>query len=636
MHNAVLVYFPYIVSLLPSVADFRRSETTVRLHSLVDLIYRTACACGPCLDELEEHLDIEFLVKCLKKTPEHEIQQTGVELLNRMLEREAELIRGGGNRKAVEGDANRDRLEISEKESMKDEEAGVSEMKGDEEMNGPDEWADIDGNAEGPESVEGEEYEPNWALEGKITELLHVHFYRFETLDSDVAGGNNKGKGKAKATHTLRWNTADALNAITSFEFAVTTNLTNFTIVSLEAGTLDFLLLIATTSSTALDATLSPTLTDLRAAAISCISIIYFRIAERSLVPQDFPYDCNTDADDARFELQGRILMPLLDLLSDPDDDPRVSDKVVELLYDRFDDLDQSVQIYLWSHAGSVENLVGKCAMEGVDKAVGGKGKGKQKANVPGGFEGLAGTLPRRDGCEWNGSSTSDILARGIETLAKVNMLAEAGAGGVGKGKGKGKQIRDEALGPSPIEIQGNASLVEKQDVSHKGKGKGKEKASANDDWDVLNSAHVQTSMFPRSPLKRSYADMLDLSMGGEPPFPHKKPSLPRIPTDLPLPQITPADIYKPKTLGPQISDNILQTILGDTGTIKPTQSIAFMLLNRLIVANPKGSQDAMKAFWNRTDLDDATREGFLSVTRCPFDLSTIRATGKTPWASLS
>jgi hypothetical protein len=66
---------------------------------------------------------------------------------------------------------------------------------------------------------------------------------------------------------------------------------------------------------------------------------------------------------DAKFDLQGRILMPLLDMIDDADID--ISDRVVDFMFSRYKDADGAVEVYLWTHEGSIERVVHKLAMSG-------------------------------------------------------------------------------------------------------------------------------------------------------------------------------------------------------------------------------------------------------------------------------
>lgn len=227
-------------------------------------------------------------------------------------------------------------------------------------------------------------------VEHQVVEVLHTQFYVFDTLDEgDGADGRKaSGKGKAKAPKAVKWNTADASNAIDTFKTLLMRRVMGaLGEASIQAGALGFLLHVATTPSV-VDSSLAatdtgagpgdspaaPTLSSVRVAAVSCLSEFYLAVVEQAIMPG------GAYQEEAQFNLQGEILGPLLDIVDDPD--LAVSDKVVELLHNRFNDLDQAVPIHLWTHDGSMHKLVRKLALgsasgSGSAQGDGGKGKGK-------------------------------------------------------------------------------------------------------------------------------------------------------------------------------------------------------------------------------------------------------------------
>ncbi|TEB31777.1 hypothetical protein FA13DRAFT_1732068 [Coprinellus micaceus] len=234
-------------------------------------------------------------------------------------------------------------------------------------------------------------------MEHQVVEILHTQFYVFDTLDEGdgADGGKASGKRKAKAPKAVKWNTADASNAIDTFKALLMRRVMGaLGEASIQAGVLGFLLHVATTPSV-VDSSLvpsdtgaapgyspaAPTLSSIRVAAVSCLSEFYLAVVEQAIMPG------GAYREEAQFNLQGEILGPLLDIVDDPD--LAVSDKVVELLHNRFNDLDQAVSIHLWTHDGSMHKLVRKLALGsasgsgsakddvGNGKGKGGKGKSK-------------------------------------------------------------------------------------------------------------------------------------------------------------------------------------------------------------------------------------------------------------------
>ncbi|KAJ3530728.1 hypothetical protein NMY22_g8447 [Coprinellus aureogranulatus] len=215
-------------------------------------------------------------------------------------------------------------------------------------------------------------------LKQRLVPILQNQFY---TFGSKVDAAD--GKGKAKATQSGDWNMAEALTVIKVLErvFPQDHALTFIRPTLFRAGAMEFLIRVASTPSDnpALESSVSDpidpkspplTITALRIEAITRLTQLYKLVAQEEIIPSNFAH--LSYSPDAKFDLQGRILTPLLDIIDDKD--IVVSDEVADFMCERFADLDGAVEVYLWTHEGSMERLVHKIGLSG-----GKKGKGQDK-----------------------------------------------------------------------------------------------------------------------------------------------------------------------------------------------------------------------------------------------------------------
>ncbi|TEB31786.1 hypothetical protein FA13DRAFT_1732082 [Coprinellus micaceus] len=203
-------------------------------------------------------------------------------------------------------------------------------------------------------------------LEGTVAELLRVHVY---TLDSPppYQPSNDIGTYSEGEDGVLpHRNIEVALNAVKTFGLIFKHGGRDFGMAALKAGGIGFLLQMARISRGALvpksEASSTLTVTDLRSAAITCLDGTLALIRNRKIVPEHFPR-LHLPKPEPRLELQGHILKALLDLIDDPD--LTISDQVVEILYGRYYDPGNAVEIFLWTHEGSLERLIHKLALGG-------------------------------------------------------------------------------------------------------------------------------------------------------------------------------------------------------------------------------------------------------------------------------
>ncbi|KAJ3544588.1 hypothetical protein NMY22_g2726 [Coprinellus aureogranulatus] len=312
LNSDVLPHVPYILSIIPNLPDVPRQRAVVNLLSLLSSGTPEFAAA------LVQHIDLSEVVWMLKKSQPaaREAQYALLHLLHNVLR--ADFLR-------------RD-----------DKTTGGEKLK------------------------------------QRLVPILQNQFY---TFGSKVDAAD--GKGKAKATRSGDWNMEEALTVIKVLELVFPQDhaLTFIRPTLFRAGAMEFLIRVASTPSDnpALEPSVSDpvdpkypplTITALRVEAITCLTQLYKLVAKEEIIPSNFAHISYSP--DAKFDLQGRILMPLLDIIDDKD--IVLSDEVADFMCERFADLDGAVEVYLWTHEGSMERLVHKIGLSG-----GKKGKGQDK-----------------------------------------------------------------------------------------------------------------------------------------------------------------------------------------------------------------------------------------------------------------
>ncbi|KAF6747210.1 hypothetical protein DFP72DRAFT_613794 [Ephemerocybe angulata] len=218
------------------------------------------------------------------------------------------------------------------------------------------------------------ESEENEVLESRLVDLLKGQIYvGVEDVKADELVPGDGGARKF------------ALHAIEVFEMALVREKEHLRDVSLRAGALDFLILAAITDKS--DPAAEPpapapngddggaepvTNSQLRLAAISCLTEVYTRIVDGVVTASSLPVDRDPSTYDrtSKLYLQSLVVVPLLDLVDGAD--AAVSDAVVEFLYGyhAYEPSEEqagpvvSLLEFIWAHEGAMRRIISKLALE--------------------------------------------------------------------------------------------------------------------------------------------------------------------------------------------------------------------------------------------------------------------------------
>ncbi|KAF5336574.1 hypothetical protein D9611_006490 [Ephemerocybe angulata] len=180
-----------------------------------------------------------------------------------------------------------------------------------------------------------------------------------------------------------------ALRAVEVFEMVLVREKEHLRDVSLRAGALDFLILAAITDKS--DPAAEPpapapngddggaepvTNSQLRLAAISCLTEVYTRFVDEVITATSLPSSLPVDRDPSTYDrtsklyLQSLVVVPLLDLVDGAD--AAVSDAVVEFLYGyhAYEPSEEqaghvvSLLEFIWAHEGAMRRIISKLASE--------------------------------------------------------------------------------------------------------------------------------------------------------------------------------------------------------------------------------------------------------------------------------
>ncbi|KAF6757802.1 hypothetical protein DFP72DRAFT_224835 [Ephemerocybe angulata] len=222
------------------------------------------------------------------------------------------------------------------------------------------------------------ESEENEILESRLVDLLKGQIYvGVEDWKADELVPGDGGARK------------DALRAVEVFEMVLVREKEHLRDVSLRAGALDFLILAAITDKS--DPAAEPpasapngddggaepvTNSQLRLAAISCLTEVYTRIVDGVITATSLPSSLPVDRDPSTYDrtsrlyFQSLVVVPLLDLVDGAD--AAVSDAVVEFLYgyhtyepsEEQDGHVVSLLEFIWAHEGAMHSIISKLASE--------------------------------------------------------------------------------------------------------------------------------------------------------------------------------------------------------------------------------------------------------------------------------